>query len=390
MLTPFFRRWTQSTTPSWFAPAVAGVAVVVALLTTLLPKQTRDSRSLFVGLACIGIIVLAWLVETGGLRWPRPAFVAIVIGSVAALLALCDWPVAPVFLLMVVTWVTYVGTRRESICTLGLAVAALFPLPLIHHDALADWLPWALGMGYSWVSAHALATQQRLLIALRTAQADLARQSAAEERRRIAREVHDVIAHSLAVTMLHLTGARHILARDQQGAAAALAQAEHLGRQSLADIRRTVGLLGSAHDTGTVAPLPSASDIPDLVAGFARAGLDVHCHITGDPGRLSAAAGLDLYRITQEALTNVAKHAPGAHTEVELAIGEDAVLLSVCNGENCNGASSPAAAAGSGLGLAGMRERAALLGGSLTAQYDGAGWRVECMVPLDVVGLVSN
>jgi signal transduction histidine kinase len=94
-----------------------------------------------------------------------------------------------------------------------------------------------------WLLATALATLQRLIVELRAAQADLATQAAAEERRRIAREVHDVIAHTLAVTMLHLTGARHILRRDPERASEALAEAERLGRQSLADIRRTVGLL---------------------------------------------------------------------------------------------------------------------------------------------------
>ncbi|HEX9372893.1 MAG TPA: histidine kinase [Roseiflexaceae bacterium] len=156
-----------------------------------------------------------------------------------------------------------------------------------------------------------LAEHQRLLADLRAAQAGLARQAAADERRRIAREVHDVIAHSLAITLLHLTGARHVLQRSPQRAAEALAQAEALGRQSMADIRRVVGLLGADPHAGTAAPLPSASDIARLVDDFAAAGLDLHATICGDPARLSAAAGLKLILSPEDGFTIVGECADG-------------------------------------------------------------------------------
>ena len=107
-----------------------------------------------------------------------------------------------------------------------------------------------------------LARQRRLLLALHAAQAELTARALAEDRHRIAREVHDVIAHALTVTMLQLTGARHVLHRDPAAADAALAEAERLGRQSLADIRRTVALLGGAPPTGLEAPMPSLQDLP--------------------------------------------------------------------------------------------------------------------------------
>jgi signal transduction histidine kinase len=219
----------------------------------------------------------------------------------------------------------------------------------------------------------------------RAAQTDLARQAASDERRRIAREIHDVVAHSLTVTMLHLTAARYILSRDPEGAAAALADAERLGRQSLADVRRTVGLLAGegAVNSATLAPLPGADDIPTLVADYARAGLDAHYTRSGEAFELPAA-GLALYRIAQEALANVAKHAPGAHVSVRLRTEADVLLQVSDDGvRDAVDQDSRSTDAGSGLGLLGMRERALLLRGTLTAgpADNGCGWSVECRLP---------
>src|SRR6266498_3027999 len=119
------------------------------------------------------------------------------------------------------------------------------------------------------------------IVALRAAQADLRARAAAEERHRVAREVHDVIAHALTITLLQITGARHVLFRDPASANAALGEAERLGRQSLADIRRTVGLLGDKQSPGTEAPLPTLEDLPDLVEGFRHAGLAVDLRVHG-------------------------------------------------------------------------------------------------------------
>jgi signal transduction histidine kinase len=282
--------------------------------------------------------------------------------------------------------VAYAGARREGLLAVVIALLAILPPFLLGRNVpdrgvYRNLLAWTIGVLISWASGYTLARQQRLVAELRAAQADLARQAAAEERRRIAREVHDLIAHSLAITMLHLTGARYHLARDPQRAAEALAQAEALGRQSMADIRRTVGLLGSNGHMGTARPLPDAGDIPDLVADFTRAGLEVGHTLDGDPTCLPAAAGLELYRIAQEALSNVAKHAPGAAVTIDLTVGEREVRLCVRDSGSRGGANPLAAAAGSGLGIMGMHERAALLGGTLNARPNGAGWLVECSFP---------
>ena len=170
----------------------------------------------------------------------------------------------------------------------------------------------ALYLGFvavGWLLGYLMRTQRLLLAEQIEAQEMLAEHAAADERRRIAREVHDVIAHSLSVTLLHVTGARRALQqdRDVDDAVEALEQAERLGRQAMADIRRTVGLLDRGPTKTT--PEPGIDDIGVLVDDFARAGLDVTLRIDGATQRVSAAVGLALYRITQESLANIAKHA---------------------------------------------------------------------------------
>jgi signal transduction histidine kinase len=378
--------------PRWLAPALAVSAGAVGLLTLLLEVGNaerlchRAFNTLGCGLqppllgpALVLVVVAVWLAEAAGVGWSRWLLLGLVLAPVFWLLFLGYVLVAPIFALLLGGWLAYTGTAAESRAALVLALVALLPPMLIYKEQPADWITWLLGAGISWTTARALANQQRLLAELRAAQADLARQAAAEERRRIVREIHDVVAHSLAVTMLHLTAARHILERDPRQAAEALAEAERLGRQSLADIRRTVGLLRAAPEEGAAPPLPSATDLPELIQSFAAAGLDVRLRSDGDAGRLSAAAGLGLYRIVQEALANAAKHAPGAPVEVELTVGAATTTVRVWNPR----AGEPRAPAGEpGLGVTGMRERAELLGGDLRAGPDGEGWCVEATIPV--------
>lgn len=238
---------------------------------------------------------------------------------------------------------------------------------------------WVIGISFGWFGGFLVQTLVQRTTALNRAQAGLAEKSAADERQRIAREIHDVIAHSMSVTMLHVTAARMALERGRSpDALEALHEAEEQGRKSLSDIRRTVGLLGGG-DTATEPPMPTATDLPQLVQDFRTAGLDVTLSMDGRVDELPPAAGLNLYRVVQESLTNVTKHAPGAKARVELSVGDTDVSLRVHNGPG-NG-STPSAVAGSGLGLRGMVERATMLGGSLAADTDERGWTVHLVAP---------
>jgi signal transduction histidine kinase len=242
-----------------------------------------------------------------------------------------------------------------------------------------DSFVWVIGISFGWFGGFLVSSLDTKTHELREAQEGLAEKAATDERQRIAREVHDVIAHSMSVTMLHVTAARMALERGRgPEALEALREAEEQGRRSLSDIRRTVGLLGS-EESAAPPPMPTASDLPKLVSDFRSAGLDVTLSMDGGITTLAPAAGLNLYRVVQESLTNVVKHAPGARARVELNVTDDDIRLRIHNGRTNGAPVRPAS--GSGHGLRGMIERASMLGGSLATGQDEAGWTVYLEAP---------
>ncbi|WP_280335921.1 histidine kinase [Nocardia wallacei] len=284
---------------------------------------------------------------------------------------------APLVLTVVVGEVAAIAPKKISIAA---TLAAMLQLVVFAAMGNVDGgLPmYLVGVVLGWMVGLMLQFQRRFLYQERENQEIRAIRAADEERRRIAREVHDVIAHSLSVTMLHLTAARHALQtdRDVDEAVDALTDAERLGRQAMSDIRRTVGLLDQRPSSST--PEPGLDDIDGLVTDFVRAGLPVDCTITGDTAAVSATTGLALYRISQESLANVAKHAPGAEVVLRIEVTEAAVTATVIN-------TLPGWTVhrGGGMGISGMRQRATLLGGSLTAgPHDGNTWQVRAHIPL--------
>jgi signal transduction histidine kinase len=228
------------------------------------------------------------------------------------------------------------------------------------------------------VAAGLLVRRERDLVAqLREAQAGLAERARSEERNRIARELHDVIAHTLTVSLLHVTSARLAVEHDLDDAARSLAEAERLGRASLDEVRMAVGMLHQDGDPGRSSPLPGADGLPVLIEQFRSAGADAAFTVDGNVARLPATTGLALYRIVQEALTNAIKHAPGSQTAVHVAVGADEVRLAV------DTAAEPTAGTGTGFGVLNMRERAQSLGGTCTAGPGGHGWLVRAVLPLN-------
>ncbi len=319
---------------------------------------------------------LPFVLDPVGIRIPLGVTTAVVLASVALLVVNpVNIDMAPFFLVYLAGHHALVGSRRESIVAVVGSLAVMIGVEIAgrYHGAL----PYLLGIVIAWAWGFAFRKQCELIVELKAAQADLAERVAAEERQRIAREIHDVIAHSLAVTMLHLTGARLALRRNPQEAEEALLEAERLGRESLAEIRRTVGLL-APEGTGTAAPLPSACDIPQLVREFEAAGLDLDFELSGDPAVLPPATGLGLYRVAQESLSNVVRHAPGTHTTMSLCIGDDVVSLHV---RNRLADASGARKKDGGLGVRGMQDRVALLGGELRAGPHGDAWCVDVELP---------
>ncbi len=300
-----------------------------------------------------------------------------------ALLLLC-WPsvfldAAPFLLMFMLGEVFALGSVRHGL--LAAAGSAVLLVGAARAGHLTTYVPYLLFfLAIAAMIGRILQLQQRLVIEERARQAALTEQATADERRRIAREIHDVIAHSLSVTMLHLTGARRALQEDNDvdEAVDGLLDAERLGRQAMSDIRQTVGLLG-ARDAAPLrlTPEPGLSDIPDLVTSFADAGLDVESSIEVDPESVTAGIGLALYRVAQESLANVAKHAPASAARLRLYVEKGTAILSVNNELRRPVTSGPA-----GAGLPGMRQRIALLDGDFQAGPGPDGWTVQARVPV--------
>jgi signal transduction histidine kinase len=272
-------------------------------------------------------------------------------------------------------WCGFAGQRRDAALFLGGAVA-LFTIEWSWIRPDPGWGAWIGGIILSTLLGLLLRQQVELVARLREAQASLAEQARSEERNRIGRELHDVIAHTLTVALLHVTSARLAVEHDPADAARSLAEAERLSRESLEEVRLAVGMLHSRGDAGRTAPLPGVDGLPSLVQRFRSAGADITLAIDGDTIHLPAATGLTVYRITQEALTNAAKHAADVPTSVTLAVGPASVRLTV------DSAAEPGT--GAGLGVISMRERAESVGGSCRAGPGGSGWLVEATLPLAV------
>jgi signal transduction histidine kinase len=203
-----------------------------------------------------------------------------------------------------------------------------------------------------------------------------AEQATAAERARIAREMHDIVAHHLSVIVLQAAGAR----ASGRTAEPTLEKIENSARQALAETRRLLGVLHDPDDETGLAPQPGIGDLEALAVSVRSAGLPVSLVIDGDLAALPATVNVSVYRIVQEALTNVLKHAGPARADVTIGCGQDAVMVEVT--DDGTGPSGHGAQAG-GHGLPGMRERAAVFGGELAAgPQPGGGYAVRVRLPL--------
>lgn len=201
------------------------------------------------------------------------------------------------------------------------------------------------------------------------------------ERNRIAREMHDVVAHSLSVIVAQADGGRYAAAADPDAAAAALETIAETSRAALADMRQILGVLREDHlGNAVTAPQPATGDLESLVNQVRSAGLDVTYSTTGQPRTLPPGAGIAVYRIVQESLTNILKHAgPNVHATVAVAWSRECLSVVIED----DGVGSLAASDNQGHGLVGMRERTQMLGGTLEAgPMEGGGFQVRIDIPL--------
>src|SRR3954447_24695690 len=215
--------------------------------------------------------------------------------------------------------------------------------------------------------------------ALRAEQQEVARRAVTEERSRIARELHDVVSHAISVTVLQARGARWQLGRSEQDVRRALDAIEQTNTAALGDMRRLLAVL---RDTDTYPatpprPQPSLQHLDALAREVSASGVTVNVELEGSPVSVPPGVDLSAYRIIQEALTNVLKHAGPAHATVRLAYGSEALVVSIRD----NGVDAPVPT-GSGHGLIGIRERVAVVGGEVTAgPCPDGGFEVRARLP---------
>ena len=236
----------------------------------------------------------------------------------------------------------------------------------------------------AWLAGRIIRSWRDRAVALERANRELEQQrelqaqaAVAVERSRIARELHDMIAHNVSMIVVQAGAAARVLEGRQPDVRGALEAIETTGRATVDEMRRLLGVLRSSDDGLALAPQPGLGELEKLVANVREAGLPVELRVAGTPVQLPPALDLTAYRIAQEALTNSLKHARPARVELTLRYQPSAVEIRVCDdggGANANGN-------GGGHGLIGMHERAALWGGSVEAGRTETGWFVQARLP---------
>jgi signal transduction histidine kinase len=356
---------------------LAGDVALVALLLLLgvgaASRRDHDS-ALGIGLAIAETLPLLWR-----RRWPMEVLVAttaVALTMIAADVWLLPFPLA-VALYTLASARSGVRTRLAGLAAIA-AVALALPLAsgLQFGDIAARvvFLAAAFVLGDSARSRRAYIREiEEKADRLEREREAEARRAAAEEQARIARELHDVVAHALSVVIVQAGAADDVFERDPRLAREPIRAIDAAARTALADLRRVLGLL---HQDADYTPQPGLAGLDDLVAQVRATGLQVRLEIHGDARRLPAAVDLSAYRIVQEALTNTLKHARAERVRVQIDYGDALTLEVRDDGHGTGNGVAP------GKGLIGMRERVALLGGTIeTGPARDGGYRVAASIP---------
>jgi signal transduction histidine kinase len=337
------------------------------------------------------VAAAAGLVFTISLAWRRRAplavlGVAIAISIVANVVAVLDAATTPAIAIVLAVYSAGAHTTGLRAWMGGLGAAALIAANVAEQFSLGDLLFIALIVGGAWLAGRAMRYRrdrervlERLTVDLEREREEKARAAVAEERVRIARELHDVVAHAISVIVLQARGGRRSLATHPGETREALDTIEATGSEALAEMRRLLGMLRRDDEEIALAPQPSLRYLDTLAAQVREAGLPVDLSIEGEPIELPPGVDLSAYRIVQEALTNALKHAGPATARVAVRYRENDLELEIADTGLGAGASG-----GDGHGLAGMRERVFLYGGKIEAgPRDGGGFAVRARLPLD-------
>jgi signal transduction histidine kinase len=343
----------------------------------------------------VALISLGWTVPFAFRRrhpfW-APLVAAAALVAIASIDARATQSLTMPFISAIACAVAFGFQRERRLAIAGWAAVAGAAAFLDYRttSTLSDFFWTTLILSLAWVFGVALGTRteqaRELRVRVEAAERErafAAERATAEERARIARELHDVVAHSVSVMVVQASGVRRLLKEEQHREREALMSVEQIGRQALTEMRRMLGVMRTGEEQPpALAPQPGLQHLDRLIAQVEEAGLPVTLHVEGVRPELAPGVDLSAYRIVQEGLTNALKHAKGAHAEVTVHYDESAVRLEVADdGPGLNGAD------GMGHGLVGMRERVALYGGTLEAgPRDGGGFVLRAELPVEVRG----
>ena len=373
----------------------SGLALVAAGVSTVFFVAELVGRGLPRGTLALGYALA--LLHTLPLAARRLFPLGVLATTVASGLAFATLGLPPeslgVAILVAVYSVAAYGDRWASLA--GLAAAAVgsvaiqltpsrFQWPTPVTNTLIIGAAWLLGHFAHNYRAYAARLEERTA-ELEQAREELARRAVTEERLRLARELHDVVAHAMSVIAVQSGVGAHVANTQPQEAAKALAAIEATSRAALEELRRLLGVLRrrDSEPQGDLTPVPGLADLDSLLAEVAKAGLAVRLRVEGTPSPLPPGVDLSAYRIVQEALTNVVKHAGPARAQVVVGYRDHEVIVEVT--DDGRGVTAPTGdgPARVGHGLIGMRERVAAFGGDLEAgPRPGGGFRVAARLPL--------
>jgi signal transduction histidine kinase len=369
------------------------VGVVQLALTSLAAHRQPERQALDLVaylLLVAGPVALFW-------RWRSPALVLGVVMAASVLYFALGYPYGPAWLALIVAFWTAVtgGARRAAWVTAFAGLAAYFALaPVLDRGAPVASVP-AVIAHLGWllvvlaVAEVALAARQRRQAAEQS-QAEEARRRAGEERMRIARELHDVLAHNISLINVQAGVALHLMDEQPGQSRSALVAIKQASNDALGELRSVLDVLRQGDEAPPRTPASGLAHLDRLVAGAEATGLEVRTRVEGTPRPLPAGTDLAAFRIVQESLTNVTRHAGPASATVLVRYGPADLTVQVDDdgrGPAPGGGAGPAGTAkGNGNGIRGMRERVATLGGELTTgPRPGGGFRVQARLPLEPI-----
>lgn len=372
-----FTRWPRLSD----AVLAAGLFLLIVFVTFEEPDQDVVIRTL----GDIPILELVLIAVTCAALWWRRSVPLLVLGvalGAVSLAVVFDAPETVGFAMLVALYSAgrYATDDRWSYAALGATLLVAVITNFVTDVPITDYLFAIVVLSGIWYLGRRVRFRGERAAQLERERAAEAGRLVAEERTRIARELHDIVAHQVTLMTVQAGAAKTVAADDPEAALRAMQAVETTGRQALGELRHLLGVLRPDAERNGLGPQPGLADVPGLVDQFREAGLPVTLTIDGVPAEVSTGVDVSAYRIVQEALTNVLKHAgPSARTEVRLGGDDGAVLIEVLDA-----GSGASALPGSGHGIVGMRERATLLGGSLDAgPRPGGGYRVFARLPTE-------